>query len=112
MRDTGAMNSEVGRGTTTSKVYVVADIEVIDPAVYEDYKRLSSAAAEKYHGRWLVRGGAVDVLEGDWQPHRFVVVEFEDEAAARRWYDSPEYAAARAVRQRSARSSLLLVHSN
>jgi uncharacterized protein (DUF1330 family) len=90
--------------------YVVADIEVTDPGAYEDYKRLSSAAAEKYHGRWLVRGGAVDVLEGDWQPHRFVVIEFDDEEAARRWYDSPEYAEAKAVRLRSARSSLLLVH--
>jgi uncharacterized protein (DUF1330 family) len=91
-------------------VYVIADIEVTDPEVYEDYKRLSSAAAEKYHGRWLVRGGVVDVLEGDWQPHRFVVIEFDDEEAARRWYNSSEYAEAKAVRLRSARSSLVLVH--
>lgn len=84
------------------KVYVIADIEVTEPDVYEDYKRLSSAAAEKYHGRWLVRGGAVDVLEGDWEPRRLVVVEFEDEEAARRWYSSPEYAEAKAVRLRSA----------
>jgi uncharacterized protein (DUF1330 family) len=91
------------------KVYVIADIEVTEPGVYEDYKRLSSAAAEKYQGRWLIRGGVVDVLEGDWEPHRLVVVEFEDEEAARRWYNSPEYAEARAVRLRSARSSFLLV---
>ncbi|WP_439938723.1 DUF1330 domain-containing protein [Nocardia sp. N13] len=91
------------------KVYVIADIEVTDPDAYEDYKRLSSAAAEKYHGRWLVRGGAIDLLEGDWEPHRLVVVEFEDEEAARRWYSSPEYAEAKAVRLRSAKSSLLLV---
>lgn len=91
------------------KVYVIADIEVTEPDVYEDYKRLSSAAAEKYHGRWLVRGGAVDVLEGDWEPRRLVVVEFEDEEAARRWYSSPEYAEAKAVRLRSAQSSFLLV---
>lgn len=91
------------------KVYVIADIEVTDPDAYEDYRRLSSAAAEKYHGRWLVRGGAIDLLEGDWEPHRLVVVEFEDEEAARRWYSSPEYAEAKAVRLRSAKSSLLLV---
>jgi uncharacterized protein (DUF1330 family) len=91
-------------------VYVMADIEVTDPDTYEDYKRLSTAAVEKYHGRWLVRGGAVDVLEGERRPQRLVVIEFDDEAAARRWYDSPEYSEAKAVRQRSARSSLLLVH--
>lgn len=95
--------------TAMGKVYVIADIEVTDPDAYEDYKRLSSAAAEKYHGRWLVRGGAIDLLEGDWEPHRLVVVEFEDEEAARRWYSSPEYAEAKAVRLRSAKSSLLLV---
>lgn len=95
--------------TAMGKVYVIADIEVTDPDAYEDYKRLSSAAAEKYHGRWLVRGGAIDLLEGDWEPHQLVVVEFEDEEAARRWYSSPEYAEAKAVRLRSAKSSLLLV---
>jgi len=95
--------------TAMGKVYVIADIEVTDPDAYEDYRRLSSAAAEKYHGRWLVRGGAIDLLEGDWEPHRLVVVEFEDEEAARRWYSSPEYAEAKAVRLRSAKSSLLLV---
>ena len=93
------------------KAYVIADIDVTDPEVYEDYKRLSTAASEKYGARFLVRGGAVDVLEGDWQPHRFVVLEFDDEDAARRWYDSPEYTEAKAIRQRSARSSLLLVRA-
>jgi uncharacterized protein (DUF1330 family) len=88
--------------------YVIADIEVTDPDTYEEYKRLSSAAAEKYDGRWVVRGGTVDVLEGDWEPRRVVVIEFEDEQAARRWYDSPEYAEAREIRQRSARSSMVL----
>ena len=92
-----------------AKVYVMADIEVTDPEAYEDYKRMSTASAERYHGRWLVRGGAVDVLEGEWQPHRLVVLEFDDEDSARRWYDSPEYAEARAVRQRAAESSLVLV---
>jgi uncharacterized protein (DUF1330 family) len=91
------------------KAYVVADIEVLDAEAYEDYKRLSTAAVETYHGRWLVRGGEVEELEGDWRPHRIVVLEFDDADAARRWYDSPEYAEARAVRQRAARSSMLLV---
>jgi uncharacterized protein (DUF1330 family) len=91
------------------KAYVVADIEVLDAEAYEDYKRLSSAAVDQHGGRWLVRGGDVTVLEGDRQPHRTVVLEFDDAEAARRWYDSPEYAEARAVRQRAARSSLVIV---
>ena len=92
-----------------AKAYVMADIEVTDPSTYEEYKRLSSEAAEKYHGRWVVRGGSVDVLEGEWEPRRLVVIEFEDEETARRWYDSPEYARAREVRQRCATSSIVLV---
>jgi uncharacterized protein (DUF1330 family) len=92
-----------------SKVYVVVDVEVQDPDAYEEYKSLSTAAVAAYGGRWLVRGGAVDGLEGDWQPGRLVIIEFDDEAAARRWYDSPEYTPAREIRQRAARSSLLLV---
>ena len=92
-----------------TKAYVIADIEVTDPDAYEDYKRLSTKAAELYGARFLVRGGAVERLEGEREPQRLVLLEFEDEDAARRWYDSPEYAAARSVRQRAANSSLVLV---
>jgi uncharacterized protein (DUF1330 family) len=91
------------------KAYVVCDIDVTDPERYEDYKRLSNAAADRYGARFLVRGGPTTVLEGEWRPARFVVLEFEDEAAARRWYDSPEYAEAKRVRQASATSSIVLV---
>ena len=92
-----------------TKAYVIADIEVTDPDAYEEYKRLSTRAAELYGARFLVRGGAAERLEGDREPQRLVLLEFEDEGAARRWYDSPEYAAARSVRQRAADSSLVLV---
>lgn len=91
------------------KAYVIVDVEVTDPETYEEYKRLSTAATEQYGGRFLVRGGAVTVAEGDWEPHRLVVLEFADAEAARRWYESPEYTEARAVRQRSSTSSLLFV---
>ena len=92
-----------------TKAYVIADIEVTHPDAYEDYKRLSTQAAELYGARFLVRGGAVERLEGDREPQRLVLLEFEDEDAARRWYDSPEYTEARSVRQRAAHSSLVLV---
>jgi uncharacterized protein (DUF1330 family) len=93
-----------------AKAYVLCDIHVTDPDTYEDYKRLSTAAATRYGARFLVRGGTVDNLEGDREPERLVLLEFDDEDAARQWYDSPEYAEARAVRQRSATSSFLLLH--
>src|SRR6478735_1310110 len=89
--------------------YVLADIDVHDSARYEDYKSLAASSVEQYGGRYAIRGGTVEILEGEWPTSRFVVLEFPDAAAARRWYDSPEYAAARAVRQESASSRFLLV---
>lgn len=89
--------------------YVLADIEVTDAAAYERYRALAPAAIAKYGGKYLVRGGATTVLEGNWQPHRVVVLEFPDVATAQRFYDSPEYAAARAVRAGAAKMSLFAV---
>src|SRR6266536_2802678 len=64
--------------------YVIADIEVKDPEAYTDYRGLSTAAAEKHGGEFLVRGGATETLEGAWQPSRFVIIRFESVEAARR----------------------------
>jgi uncharacterized protein (DUF1330 family) len=89
--------------------YVVVDCDVTDPERYENYKRLAPGAIAKYGGRYLARGGATDVLEGDWQPGRLVVLEFPDAATARRWYDSPEYRAARAERVGAARMNMVTV---
>jgi uncharacterized protein (DUF1330 family) len=90
-------------------VYVLADIDVHDPERYEDYRVLAGDAVEQYGGRYAVRGGTVEVLEGEWPTGRFVVLEFPDAEAARRWYDSPEYTAARAVRQEASNARFLLV---
>jgi uncharacterized protein (DUF1330 family) len=89
--------------------YVLADISVTDPARYEDYKTLAASSAEQYGGRYVVRGGNVEVLEGNWPTGRFVMLEFNDAAAARRWYNSPEYTAAIAIRQEAADARLVLV---
>lgn len=89
--------------------YIVADIEITDPAAYEGYKPLASAALEKYGARILVRGGAVEPKEGGWAPGRFVVLEFPSMADVRRFYDSPEYTKARAIRQKASRSKLIFV---
>ena len=89
--------------------YVVAEVEVTDPAVYEEYRKLVPSTIAKYGGKYLVRGGAVDVKEGGWQPKRLVVLEFASMDQARTWYHSPEYAPALALRTKAARSKVLLV---
>ena len=91
------------------KAYVICDIEVTDPAAYERYRALSTEALAAHGGRFVVRGGAAEVLEGDRAPGRLVVLEFADVDAARRWYDSPEYRAAREARQNAARGTFVLV---
>ena len=89
--------------------YVIADVEVTDLAAYEEYRKLVPATVAKYGGRYLVRGGAHEVREGDWREAGVVVLEFRSVAEARRWYDSEEYRPARAIRHRAARSSVLIV---
>jgi uncharacterized protein (DUF1330 family) len=89
--------------------YIVADIEITDPAAYEEYKPKASAALQKYGAKILARGGAVEPKEGGWAPKRLVVIEFPDMATLRRFYDSPEYTAAREIRQRASRSKLVFV---
>lgn len=89
--------------------YVVVQIEVRDPVQYEEYRRLAPPSIAAYGGRYLVRGGASEPLEGAWQPSRLVILEFPDEARARAWWASPEYAEAKALRQRSARTEMLLI---
>ena len=89
--------------------YVIGDIEVTDPKLYDDYRKHVLATIEKHGGRFLVRGGAVDALEGGWSPKRMVLVEFPSMAEARAWYRSPEYAPLIRLRQKASRGRLILV---
>ena len=89
--------------------YVIAEVEVTDPAAYEDYRKLVPPTIARYGGKFLVRGGATETKEGGWQPKRLVVLEFPSLEDARKWYASPEYAPALALRLKAARSKLLLV---
>ncbi len=89
--------------------YIVVDIVVHDPVAYEPYKQMASAAVAKYGGRYIVRGAATDVREGDWHPNRFVIVEFPSLAQARAFYESEDYAPALAIRKAVATSKLLIV---
>lgn len=89
--------------------YVIADVEVTNPAGYEPYRALAGASIAQYGGRFVVRGGAAERLEGPDEPARLVVIEFADTAAARRWYHSPEYQKAIPIRQANSRGRVFLV---
>jgi uncharacterized protein (DUF1330 family) len=89
--------------------YVIAEIEVTDPAGYEEYRKQVLAVITRYGGRFLVRGGKVDPREGGWTPARIVVVEFPSLAQAQKWYDSPEYAPLIRLRQKASKGKLIIV---
>jgi uncharacterized protein (DUF1330 family) len=89
--------------------YIVVDCEVTNPAQYEDYRKLAPAAIAAHGGRYLARGGPTEVLEGVWKPGRVVILEFPSLAAARGFYDSPEYRHARDVRAGAARMNFIAV---
>jgi len=88
--------------------YVIVDIEVHDPVAYEKYKAAAHATVTAHGGRYLVRGGRVETLEGSWTPRRFVVLEFPSFERAKAWWSSPEYAAAKAIRHASAASEMIV----
>ena len=89
--------------------YVIAEVEVVDPAGYDEYRKGVPATIAAYGGRFLVRGGAVETREGGWAPKRIVVLEFESVARARAWYESPEYRPLLQLRERAAKSRLIIV---
>jgi uncharacterized protein (DUF1330 family) len=89
--------------------YLIADTRVTDQVAYDEYRRQVGPQIARFGGRFLIRGGAHQVLEGTWQPGRVVVIEFPTMAALRAWYDSPEYAPLIALRQRAAEGNLIAV---
>lgn len=89
--------------------YVINDMEITDPALFDEYRRLSPATVAQYGGRFLARGGRTETIEGHWSPKRLVILEFPSVEQARAWVDSVEYAPARALRQRASRSNLIIV---
>ena len=89
--------------------YVILDIEVTDPDGYTAYRERSGATVEQHGGRFLVRGGDPQTVEGDWAPSRIVVLEFPSEEQARAWYDSAEYQEILPIREANATSRAVLV---
>jgi uncharacterized protein (DUF1330 family) len=89
--------------------YVIAEIEVTDPTAYEDYRRQVPAVVEKYQGKFIVRGGRIESMEGGWSPKRMVVIEFPSMDQALKWYRSADYAPLIALRQKASKGKLIIV---
>jgi uncharacterized protein (DUF1330 family) len=89
--------------------YVIVEIEITDSVGYEEYKKQAAATVHKYGGKYIVRGGKTEVLEGDWKPKRIVVLEFPTLERAREWLNSEEYREPRKMRHRTAKTNMLVV---
>src|SRR3954468_5414102 len=91
----------------TMAAYLIADVDVTDGAAFEEYRREVLATEARYGGRYLGRGGGTKVLEGDWEPHSLVIVEFPDMASLMKWYNSPEYRRLKAIREGCAKTRII-----
>jgi uncharacterized protein (DUF1330 family) len=89
--------------------YIIAEVEVTNPAGYEAYRPLAGASIAQYGGKFVVRGGKAELVEGTQELARIVVIEFADTAAAKRWYNSPEYQEALKIRLANSTGRVLLV---
>jgi uncharacterized protein (DUF1330 family) len=89
--------------------YIIAEVEVTNPTGYEAYRPLAGTSIAQYGGKFVVRGGKAELVEGTQEPARIVVIEFADTAAAKRWYNSPEYQEALKIRLANSKGRVLLV---
>ncbi|HTK09562.1 MAG TPA: DUF1330 domain-containing protein [Ktedonobacteraceae bacterium] len=89
--------------------YYLVEVNVTNPELYEEYRQMVGPTLEKYGGKFLVRGGSTQTIEGDWAPQRIVILEFENSEQFQRWYYSPEYTTARNIRFRASTSQGILI---
>ena len=89
--------------------YVIVNHEITDEDVFAEFRGRVAMAVEAHGGRYLVRGGTTEVIEGEWMPHRIVVVEFDNVEQARTWLNSPEYIEIKEIRTRSANADVIIV---
>jgi uncharacterized protein (DUF1330 family) len=91
------------------KGYVIVDIEILDQSKFDKYRQIAASSIQQYGGTYVVRGGRIELLEGDRKPQRLTIVEFDSFERAKAWYDSPEYAPAKTIRQEASRGKILIV---
>jgi len=89
--------------------YIFVEVDIKDPVRYEDYKKLTPATLEKYGGKFIVRGGKTELMEGTEEPERIVILEFENSEKAKTWWNSPEYSEAKKIRYATAESRMILL---
>jgi len=89
--------------------YVIVEVTIQDHKDYENYKKLTPAAIAAFDGKFVVRGGQAITLEGDWKPERIVVLEFPNVARANEWWHSELYTEAKLIRQRAAKTKMIIV---
>ncbi|WP_242928623.1 DUF1330 domain-containing protein [Pontibacter vulgaris] len=89
--------------------YIIVDIDVTDPATYDEYKKLTPGSLVPFDGKFIVRGGETEILEGNWQPNRIVVLEFPTVEKAKAWWSSPEYETAKGIRQKASNTNMIVV---
>ena len=90
------------------KAYIIVDVKINDPKRYEDYKKLTPPSLKPFDGKFIVRGGFTETMEGDWEPERFVIIEFPSLEKAKAWWSSEIYAPAKALRQATAFTKLIV----
>ncbi len=105
----GAIGAQLIAAERDMSAYVVVEIDIHDAETYERYKELVPPTIAAYGGRYLARGGAIETLEGEWKPTRLVLLEFPSAERARAWWAAPEAAPIKAMRQRSARTRMIVV---
>lgn len=89
--------------------YVILDIDVKDQQLYEEYKKKGAATLDAYGGKPLARGGRTEVLEGNWQPKRVVIIEFPGMEQLKSWWNSPEYSLAKQIRHKAADTNVVFI---
>lgn len=89
--------------------YVIADVEVTDAELFEEYRKLVPATVEAYGGKYIVRGGESEVVEGEITPHRTVIIQFDSAEQAKAWHGSEEYAVPKQMRIDSTNSNVIIV---
>ena len=88
---------------------MIVEIEVVDPVGYEEYKKQAAATVHQHGGNYIVRGGKTEVLKGNWDPKRIVILEFESMQRAKEWLNCEEYREPRKMRHRTAKTNMILV---
>lgn len=89
--------------------YVLVEVDINDPKEYEAYKKLTPSTVDAYGGKFIIRGNPVQVMEGEWNHDRLVMLEFSDKKTAEEWYYSKEYQEAKAIRQKASTANFFII---